>query len=125
VVELGFNQAVEGRVEQQLGMRATAALVAYASLLELSTAEVETLVEHELDQNPALEREEPEYCANCRGVILASGCTGCRSDRGSPVRSARPQVQADAVEAADDPVADWQRRLFSARARRSAGVPGG
>ncbi|MEA2272098.1 MAG: polymerase sigma-54 factor, partial [Solirubrobacteraceae bacterium] len=50
-----------------LDMRPTAALVAYAQLLAVSSGEVEQLVERELLDNPALEHAEPVPAARVPG----------------------------------------------------------
>jgi RNA polymerase sigma-54 factor len=52
-----FELSTEGRL--RLELRPTAALVAYAQLLAISSREVERLVARELRDNPALEHAEP------------------------------------------------------------------
>jgi len=52
-----FELITEGR--QAFELRPTAALVAYAQLLAISSGEIERLVERELLANPALEHPEP------------------------------------------------------------------
>jgi RNA polymerase sigma-54 factor len=52
-------------------LRPSAALVAYAQLLAVSSREVERLVEHELSENPALERVESEPNPRMPGWMAA------------------------------------------------------
>lgn len=111
MVGVEFRQAVETGLELGVGMRPAPSLVAYAALLALPAADVEELVERELEQNPALERVEPERCGRCGSIVLASGCPACRSFRGSTAPEAVRAVPLDAIEQGADPIADLRRDL--------------
>jgi RNA polymerase sigma-54 factor len=62
-----FELSMEGRL--RLDLRPTAALVAYAQLLAVSSGEVERLVERELLDNPALEHAEPAPAPRLPGSV--------------------------------------------------------
>lgn len=67
----------------RLEQRPTVALVAYAQLLAASAAEVEHLVEHELHENPALERDDDRPRP---GVMPGAGAVGARPERAAEDR---------------------------------------
>ncbi|MEA2139627.1 MAG: polymerase sigma-54 factor [Solirubrobacteraceae bacterium] len=64
---MAFELSTEGRL--LLDLRPTAALVAYAQLLAVTSGEVEQLVERELCDNPALERAEPAPAPRLPGWV--------------------------------------------------------
>lgn len=66
---MGFELSTDAR--PLLDMRPTAALVAYAQLLAVSTGEVERLVERELRDNPALEHAETAPARSMPGCAPA------------------------------------------------------
>lgn len=109
VVPLEFRQAVETGFDQRLAMRPTPSLVAYATLLALAASDVEELVERELEQNPALERTEPDRCGRCGSVVLASGCAVCSSPRQGAVCGR--QMPVEVLEQDPDPMAELRRDL--------------
>ena len=88
-----------------LELRPSAALVAYAQLLAVSSGEVERLVERELSRNPALERAEASRSRAC-----PAGCPRrLRASRPtSPACSARLARDARAsLPRADHPALDF------------------
>lgn len=108
-VEAGL--AVEMGIELRVGMRPAPSLIAYATLLALTVAEVEELVDGELEQNPALERVDPERCRRCGGIVITWGCPVCRSDKGAFAADGLRAMPLDTVEQAADPIAELRRDL--------------
>jgi RNA polymerase sigma-54 factor len=58
-------------------MQLSPALVAFAQLLELPSAQLEELVVRELEQNPALERDETPVCFICGEPLRHGVCWAC------------------------------------------------
>lgn len=75
-----FTTGVE--MTPELGMTATPALVAYATMLALPGAALEQAVTRELAENPALVQDEAEICGGC-GLPADRPCPYCgqESDR--------------------------------------------
>jgi len=65
----------------QLGMAATPALVAYATMLALPGAELEQTVTRELSENPALVQDEVDTCGGC-GLPANKPCAYCGREVG-------------------------------------------
>ena len=65
-------------VTPRLEQRASPELLAYAGLLALPTTELESVVDREVEQNPALERLESPACLLCGEPGPACTCTGRR-----------------------------------------------
>ena len=53
------------KMTPELGMAATPALVAYATMLALPGAQLEQAVARELSENPALVQDEVATCGGC------------------------------------------------------------
>lgn len=81
--------AMAARVE----LRATPALVAFAQLLVLPVTDLAAVVERELSENPALDRDERPTCAGCGRVLTARRCRWC-SGRSAPLPAAGAAVEA-------------------------------
>ncbi len=83
-------------LEMQPGV--SPALLAFAGMLALSSAELEDLVERELSANPVLDRAEAPPCPLC-GSRESAAC--CVTGRGSlPSFAQRPAAHADRVRLA-------------------------
>jgi RNA polymerase sigma-54 factor len=84
----------------RLEQRVSPELLAYAGLLALPMAELESAVEHELEQNPALERLESLVCAVCGELRSHCSCW-----RPAPRASAAAGSEVDVVDTlvADQP----------------------
>lgn len=65
----------------ELGMAATPALVAYATMLALPGAEPEQTVTRELSENPALVHDEVDTCGGC-GLPASKPCAYCGREVG-------------------------------------------
>ncbi len=72
--------AIEFELAPHLGLRPAPALIAFAGLLVVSSAELDRLIERELAANAALERIDPPRCAGC-GAVLAEPRCRCRERR--------------------------------------------
>lgn len=83
----------------RLEQRVSPELLAYAGLLALPLAELESLVDREIEQNPALERLEPLVCPRCGEP--GSPCA-CRS-RERRTNGAGAEIDALDVLIADEP----------------------
>ena len=65
----------------ELGMAATPALVAYATMLALPGVELEQAVARELSENPALLQDEVDTCGGC-GLPASKPCAYCGREAG-------------------------------------------
>jgi RNA polymerase sigma-54 factor len=65
----------------ELGMAATPALVAYATMLALPGAQLEHAVARELSENPALVQDEVDTCGGC-GLPASKPCAYCGGEAG-------------------------------------------
>lgn len=74
-----FTAGVE--MTPELGMTATPALVAYATMLALPGAALEQAVTRELAENPALVQDEAEICGGC-GLPADRPCPYCGQESG-------------------------------------------
>jgi sigma-54-like protein len=74
-----FTTGVE--MMPELGMTATPALVAYATMLALPGAALEQAVTRELAENPALVQDEAEICGGC-GLPADRPCPYCSQEFG-------------------------------------------
>lgn len=74
------------------------ALLAFAGMLALSSAELEGLVERELSANPALDRAGPLRCPLCGSRESATCCAAGR--RSQPSFTERPAARADDAQLA-------------------------
>lgn len=54
-----------GQLEQRLAMRPAAAMVGFASVLELTSAQLAERVALACEENPALERDDVPLCRGC------------------------------------------------------------
>jgi len=74
----------------QVALRANPALVASMQLLALPIPELESLIERELEANPALERVEQYSCPTCGAPLVGRWCLECaparRPDQARPDR---------------------------------------
>jgi RNA polymerase sigma-54 factor len=73
--------SVDVKMTPQLGMAATPALVAYATMLALPGAELEQAVARELSENPALVQDEVDTCGGC-GLPASKPCAYCGREAG-------------------------------------------
>jgi RNA polymerase sigma-54 factor len=69
------------KMTPELGMAATPALVAYATMLALPGAQLEQAVARELSENPALVQEEVATCGGC-GLPAERPCAYCGREAG-------------------------------------------
>jgi RNA polymerase sigma-54 factor len=79
--EKGMQLSVGVKMTPELGMAATPALVAYATMLALPGAELEQAVARELSENPALVQEEVDTCGGC-GLPGVKPCLYCGREAG-------------------------------------------
>src|ERR1041385_902036 len=95
------NMQLDMNMEQQMEQRPSATLIMFASLLALSSLELEQTMRTELIDNPALELVEADICARCGNARNDGVCYFCldqeRSDydRGSPLDSNTGPVTND------------------------------
>jgi RNA polymerase sigma-54 factor len=80
-------------LEMQTGV--SPALLAFAGILALSSAELEGLVERELSENPALDRAGTRPCPLCGSTERTTCCAAGR--RSQPAFAERPGADADGV----------------------------
>ena len=100
------------KMTPQLGMTATPALVAYATMLALPGAQLEQAVARELSENPALIQDQVDTCGGC-GLPASKPCPYCGPEAGR----FRNQGRRDAREPSlgSGPVASvaWADALLS------------
>src|SRR5690349_1932313 len=77
------NMELEMNVEQQMEQRPSATLIMFASLLALSSVELEQTMRTELIDNPALELVEVDICPRCGNACNEGVCYFCL-DQESP-----------------------------------------
>lgn len=87
-------------VTPRLEQRASPELLAYAGLLALPTLELESLVDREVEQNPALERLSSPACPLCGEPGPPCGCAARRRGKAGTDRAG---VDALDVHVADEP----------------------
>jgi RNA polymerase sigma-54 factor len=72
-------------------MKVSPRLVAMNHVLELSSMELQTLINQELSENPALEMEEKDACPRCGAALVKLVCPHCMT---SPKQKELDQQQA-------------------------------
>jgi RNA polymerase sigma-54 factor len=99
-----------GQVNQQLPVRvASPQLVAANHILSLSSDELQAAIQRELDENPALEKEDVSICLNCGRPLQNGGfCASCAA-QSTATTVTTPDGDASGDYAGDEQ-ALWSRR---------------
>jgi RNA polymerase sigma-54 factor len=76
---MDISMGMEMMPQQQMQMKASPALIALNNMLILSTLELQQMIQHELEENPALEVSETdeEFCARCGRPFAGPTCVHC------------------------------------------------
>ncbi len=64
-------------MQQQMSMRISPRLIQANHVLELSSMELQQALNHELEDNPALEMSEAMHCPQCRSLMVDGVCHVC------------------------------------------------
>jgi len=64
-------------LQQQMTMRISPRLIQANHVLELSSMELQEYMQHELEENPALDMSEALHCPQCRSLMVDGVCQIC------------------------------------------------
>ncbi len=64
-------------LQQQMTMRISPRLIQANHVLELSSMELQEYMQHELEENPALDMSEALHCPQCRSLMVDGVCQVC------------------------------------------------
>lgn len=93
-------------VQQAQHMKASPALIALNNMLILSTLELQQLIQHELEENPAIEQEESQegLCQRCGRPLSGTTCMYCQQEDMRVMEAERDDYSISMDEEEFDPL---------------------